>query len=404
MVQLNFTLDSEIIKGLFSLNGKDDAIAKLLEQILGQVLEIQVEEAVGAAPYERTDERTCYRNGSRERQMNTRVGTLTLRVPRVRGGEFSPELFTRYQRNEQALVLAMMEMVVLGVSTRKVTKITEELCGTSFSKSTISNLCSRLDPIVQEFRSRPLEREYPFLIVDAMYCKVRENHRVRSKAVMIAIGVRSDGIREILGFMVGDSETETGWRSFLTSLKARGLKNVDLVVSDAHKGLQIAIRKEFQGSSWQRCQTHFSRNVLDVCPKRFQPELKEHLRELYDAPTTKMARNVLEQIIARFRKDAPKSMTVLEDGFDDIVQVLGLPIKYRKRLRTSNAIERLNQEIRRRERVIRIFPNEESLERLIGAILIDLNDTWSTGRKWLDMQDYYEAKAKDSAKQAEEVA
>lgn len=186
MAQLNFTLDSEIIKGLFTSDCKDNAMKQLMESILNQMLEAQVTEVVGAAPYERSEDRTCYRNGTRPRQMKTRIGTLELLVPRVRNGEFSPELFERYQRNEQALVLGMMEMVIQGVSTRKVTKITEELCGTSFSKSTISKLCENLDPIVDEFKNRPLSKEYPFVICDALYVKVRENSRVRSKAVLIA--------------------------------------------------------------------------------------------------------------------------------------------------------------------------------------------------------------------------
>lgn len=388
MAQLNFTLDSEIIKGLFTSDCKDNAMKQLMESILNQMLEAQVTEVVGAAPYERSEDRTCYRNGTRPRQMKTRIGTLELLVPRVRNGEFSPELFERYQRNEQALVLAMMEMVIQGVSTRKVTKITEELCGTSFSKSTISKLCENLDPIVDEFKNRPLSKEYPFVICDALYIKVRENSRVRSKAVLIAIGVNKEGIREIIGFTTAESESETSWNNFFKSLKERGLDSVDIVVSDAHKGLVKAVIRQFQGATWQRCQTHFSRNVLDVCPPKLQPMLKERLRSLYDAPAVDIARTILNDIIDDYEEAAPKIINTLEEGFDDIIAVLSLPIKYRKRLRTSNCIERLNQEIRPRERVIRIFPNEKSLNRLMGAILIDQNDNWSSGRKWLDMQEY----------------
>lgn len=355
MAQLNFTLDSEIIKGLFTSDCKDNAMKQLMESILNQMLEAQVTEVVGAAPYERSEDRTCYRNGTRPRQMKTRIGTLELLVPRVRNGEFSPELFERYQRNEQALVLAMMEMVIQGVSTRKVTKITEELCGTSFSKSTISKLCENLDPIVDEFKNRPLSKEYPFVICDALYIKVRENSRVRSKAVLIAIGVNKEGIREIIGFTTAESESETSWNNFFKSLKERGLDSVDIVVSDAHKGLVKAVIRQFQGATWQRCQTHFSRNVLDVCPPKLQPMLKERLRSLYDAPVVDIARTILNDIIDDYEEAAPKIINTLEEGFDDITAVLSLPIKYRKRLRTSNCIERLNQEIRPRERVIRIF-------------------------------------------------
>lgn len=399
MTQLNFTLDLEIIKGLFTLDGKNDAVAKLIEQIINQVLDAQVTEAIGAKPYERTDERTAYRNGHRTRQMKTRIGTLELSVPRLRNGEFSTDLFNRYQRSEQALVLAMMEMVIQGVSTRKVTQITEELCGTSFSKSTVSKLCEGLDPIVEEFRNRPLQKHYPFLIVDAIYMKVRELGRVRSRALLIATGVNENGNREVLGFTVANSETESSWNDFFASLNERGLSEVDLVVSDAHKGLVKALKRHFQGASWQRCQTHFSRNILDSCSKKHQTELKNRLRELYDASTPEIARAIMQEILKEFSEKAPKAMVTLELGFDDITSVLGLPVKYRKRLRTSNSIERLNQELRRRERVIRIFPNEESLIRLMGALLIEQHDQWSSGRRYLDMDEYYESIKKNKAKE-----
>ena len=399
MTQLNFTLDLEIIKGLFTLDGKNDAVAKLIEQIINQVLDAQVTEAIGAKPYERTDERTAYRNGHRTRQMKTRIGTLELSVPRLRNGEFSTDLFNRYQRSEQALVLAMMEMVIQGVSTRKVTQITEELCGTSFSKSTVSKLCEGLDPIVEEFRNRPLQKHYPFLIVDAIYMKVRELGRVRSRALLIATGVNENGNREVLGFTVANSETESSWNDFFASLNERGLSEVALVVSDAHKGLVKALKRHFQGASWQRCQTHFSRNILDSCSKKHQTELKNRLRELYDASTPEIARAIMQEILKEFSEKAPKAMVTLELGFDDITSVLGLPVKYRKRLRTSNSIERLNQELRRRERVIRIFPNEESLIRLMGALLIEQHDQWSSGRRYLDMDEYYESIKKNKAKE-----
>ena len=399
MTQLNFTLDLEIIKGLFTLDGKNDAVAKLIEQIINQVLDAQVTEAIGAKPYERTDERTAYRNGHRTRQMKTRIGTLELSVPRLRNGEFSTDLFNRYQRSEQALVLAMMEMVIQGVSTRKVTQITEELCGTSFSKSTVSKLCEGLDPIVEEFRNRPLQKHYPFLIVDAIYMKVRELGRVRSRALLIATGVNENGNREVLGFTVANSETESSWNDFFASLNERGLSEVDLVVSDAHKGLIKALKRHFQGASWQRCQTHFSRNILDSCSKKHQTELKNRLRELYDASTPEIARTIMQEILKEFSEKAPKAMVTLELGFDDITSVLGLPVKYRKRLRTSNSIERLNQELRRRERVIRIFPNEESLIRLMGALLIEQHDQWRSGRRYLDMDEYYESIKKNKAKE-----
>ena len=390
MTQINVTLDSEILHGLFSSNGKDEAFAKLLESILNQVLNAQAAEQVGAERYERTEDRNGYRNGFRMRNMTTRVGAINLQIPRLRDGKFSTTLFQRYQRSEQALVLAMMEMVINGVSTRKVSAITEELCGKQFSKSTVSDLCKGLDPIVREFRNRKLTAHYPFVIVDALYTKVRENGHVRSKGLLSAIGVREDGKREILGFSVADSECETSWSEFFISLKERGLSGVDLVVSDNHGGLVAAVKKNFHNASWQRCQTHFSRNVLDKTPKKLQPEIKQALREIYTASKIEIARSLRDEMLENYSKTAPKAMDVLEQGFDDVMAVMNLPIKYRKRLRTSNSIERLNQEIRRRERVIRIFPNEASLLRLIGALLIEIDEKWSTGKKYLTMEEYHQ--------------
>ncbi|NLD17961.1 MAG: IS256 family transposase [Tissierellia bacterium] len=385
MAQLNITLDTDLLKNLFSLDGKEKAYAKLMECILNQVLEHQAIEQTGAGLYERTQERQAYRNGYRDRTLKTRIGTLTLTIPRLRNGNFSTELFTRYQRNEQALVLAMMEMVINGVSTRKVATITEELCGTTFSKSTVSSLCEKLDPVVSAFRNRPLQMAYPYLIVDAIYTKVREAGAVRSKGLLLAIGVNEDGFREILGFMASDTESEGSWGSFFSSMKERGLKGVDLVVSDAHKGLVRAIGKHFQGASWQRCQTHFSRNMLDMCPKRHQPTLQALLKSLYESIDYEAACMVRDRILTEYENSAPRACILLEEAFDDITQILRLPINIRRRLRTSNAIERVNEEIRRRERVIRIFPNEDSLHRLIGAVLMDIHEDWQTGRRYLSL-------------------
>ena len=389
MAQLNITLDTEILHGLFTKESKDEAFSKLLEEIFNQVLTAQSTEQLGAEPYERSDDRRAYRNGFRDRELTTRVGTLTLRVPRHRNGNFSTTMFERYQRSEQALVLSMIEMVINGVSTRKIENITEELCGKSFSKSMVSDLCKKLDPVVEAFRKRPLTCEYPFLMVDAIYIKARDNHRVRNKSLLVAIGVNEEGYREIIGFHLSESESETSWDEFFISLKQRGLKSPRLITSDSHKGLVKALHKQFQGSSWQRCQTHFSRNLLDKTPKSVQPELKEDIRKVYEAVDMDSARAAKNHILNKYESKAPKAMELLDDGFDDITAVLSLPLRYRKRLRTSNGIERLNQEIRRRERVIRIFPNEASAIRLIGALLIEQDEKWSTGRKYFEMEVYY---------------
>jgi len=398
MAQLNITLDTELLHGLFTKDTKDEAFSKLLEAILNQVLLAQSAEQLGAEPYERSDDRTAYRNGLRNRELTTRIGTITLRVPRHRNGDFSTTMFKRYQRSEQALVLAMIEMVINGVSTRKIENITEELCGKSFSKSTVSKLCEQLDPIVMAFRNRPLEKHYPFVIVDAMYIKVRENGRVCSKGLLIATAVNESGYREVIGFQLNNSESETSWGDFFSNLKGRGLTDVDLIASDNHKGLVKAIKKHFQGAAWQRCQTHFSRNVLDKTPKKHQPELKKYLRSIYQARDIVEARRLLSETFEAFEVLAPKAMITLEDGFEDIMAVMNLPEKYRKRLRTTNSIERLNQEVRRRDRVIRIYPNEASVIRLLGSVLIEQDEKWSS-RKYLDMDEYYQfINHQDSAK------
>lgn len=294
MAQLNITLDSDTVKGLF-LGHAPDALVPLLETILNQVLEALATETIGAQKYERTEERKAYRNGSRERSLKTRIGTITLDVPRLRSGEFSHELFERYQRAEQALVLTMMEMVLQGVSTRKVTKITEELCGTSFSKSTVSQLCKGLDETVQAFRNRPLEKRYPFVMVDAMYVKVRELGRVRSKALLIAMGVNEEGYREVLGFTLWDSETHLGWKTFFEDLKKRGIGQVDYVISDAHTGLVKALQEVFVEAAWQRCQVHFMRNIMEVCPSKVKPQLLEDLRDLWSSKDPELARERFQE-------------------------------------------------------------------------------------------------------------
>ncbi|MGB4017329.1 IS256 family transposase [Petrimonas mucosa] len=404
MAQFNITITEELLHGLFLSNGRDEAFSKLLEEIFNQVLLAQSSEQIGAEPYERAEERTAYRNGFRDRQMTTRVGTLTLRVPRHRNGQFSTELFARYQRSEQALVLAMMEMVINGVSTRKVETITQELCGKTFSKSTVSALCKKLDPIVHAFRTRPLESHYPFLIVDALYLKVREDHRVQSRGLLIAVGVNEEGYREIIGFQVANTETESSWGELFESLKERGLKDVHLITSDNHRGLVNAARRHFQGATWQRCQTHFSRNMLDHTPKALQPEIKEDLRQLYEAIDLDSARRVREQLVDKYETKAPKAATLLDEAFDDVTAVLAIPLKYRKRLRTTNGVERLNQEVRRRERVIRIFPNEASVIRLMGALLMEQDEKWQAGRKYFDMDLYYRSMDNKEAKDSNSAA
>lgn len=391
MTQYQITLDEKLLHQLFIGQSRDEGVAALLETILNQVLKAQATEQLAADPYERTPDRQGQRNGSYTRSITTRVGSIELQVPRFRDGKFSTELFERYQRSEQALVLSLMEMVVNGVSTRKISRITEELCGTEFSKSTVSELCKQLDPAVEAWNTRSLaEAAYPFVTVDAMYVKVREDGHVRSRGVFIGYGVNLEGNREILGLMVGDTESEASWGEFFTSLKTRGLHGVEIITSDTHGGLVRAIRQHFQGVTWQRCQTHFTRNILDAAPKALQADIKGMVRSIFEAPNVETARKYLQETLEAYQDKAPKAMQTLEQGFDDATAVLAFPEEYRVRLRTSNGQERINGEIRRREQVIRIFPNRESVIRMIGSLLIEMEEHWGTSRRYMDMDKYHQ--------------
>ena len=388
MTQYQLTLDTETVQRLFTGDGQ---LGRLVEAVLNQVLNAQVTEQLQVAPYERSDQRQGYRNGYKPRQLTTRVGALTLLVPQVRDGAFSTELFARYQRSEQALVLTLMEMVVNGVSTRKVARITEELCGTAFAKSTVSDLCKALDPLVSAWNERDLSTQrFPFVLVDALVVKVREAGRVRAVSALVATGVNEQGYREVLGLQVGDSESERTWQEFFIWLKGRGLGGVDLVVSDHHGGLVKAVQAQFQGATWQRCQTHLSANIADATPKALQEEVHARLRPIFTAPDETTARILLASFVSDYQTKAPAAVATLERGFDDATAVLALPAPYRVRLRTTNGVERLNEEIRRRERVIRIFPNRESVVRLLGALLMEQDEVWTTGKRYFDMTAYWQ--------------
>lgn len=389
MAQLHFTLDYDFFVGLFT-ESKDEAFGKLMEAILNQVLLAESSEQLGAETYERSDERSDYRNGTRTRSLTTRIGKIELKVPRHRNVPFKTMLFENYQRNEQALITTMMEMVVQGVSTRKVQKVTEELCGESFSKSTVSEICKELDIPVKQFKERLLPEKYPFIILDAIYLKAREDHRVKSKALFVAVGVNNTGHKEIIGFEVYDSEKLSTWKEFFESLKSRGLRGVDIVISDAHGGLVEAIKESFPNSSWQRCQAHFVRNVIDKCPKKYSAGLASELRDMFNASTIEEARRLEKSIYDEYQDVASDAMQLLDAGFEDSITIMALPSKYRIALRTSNIIERENREIRRREKVIQIFPNTESIIRLIGAVLQDDHNDWSIAQRLFDMKEYFD--------------
>lgn len=382
---------------LVDVLNKNDAIKGLLESVLNQVLESQMTEHLGAKPHEQTEERTGYRNGTRVRELYTRVGPLNLQVPQTRDGSFKTEIFKRYQRSEQAFVLGIMEMYLEGVSCRKVTKITEQLCGCSFSKSTVSQLCVDLDARLHAWRNRSLhEKKYPFLIVDALVVKVRRNGAVRPTGVLIIYGINEDGIREPLDLLVANSESESSWSEIFKRLKQRGLNGLELVVSDDHAGLVKAVNQEFQDVIWQRCQTHFMRNILGHSPRYLKQDIANDVKLIFKAENKAVAIQLARDVIARYEDKAPRAMDCLEQGLEDGIAVLLLPQRYRQRLRTSNLAERMNEEIRRRERVIRIFPNDEAAMRLIGALLADKYDEWQAASKYFDMIEFWQWKGEQA--------
>ena len=368
-------------------------LKEIVEKVLQELLEAEMTEHVGAAPYERSEKRTGQRNGYKPRALRTRVGTLNLLVPQDREGTFSTRLFSRYQRNEKALVLALMEMYVEGISTRKVKEVTEELCGTSFSKSLISQLAGRLDSELGAWRNRPLEAEgYPYLFVDARYEKVRVDGRIVSQGVLVVCGVRrTDGLREILAVEVADTESEATYQEIFRSLKSRGLRGVELVVSDDHEGLKAAVGRHFQSASHQRCQVHYMRNLLAMVGRAKRKELASDLRAIFAAPERDQAMEAASSLAQKWQaKGNGKVAEHLEEHIEECLSCLAFPESHRRRIRTTNGLERLNQEIKRRTRVVRIFPNRESCLRLVTAVVVEQSEEWITGRRYMDMGDLEE--------------
>ena len=383
MAQVNFTLTQEEVLQILSGN-RDKAFKFLVEKILNQIMLVESAEQLGADKHERTDERQDYRNGTRERILHTRIGTIELEVPRHRNQPFRTMIFENYKSSEAALISAMVQMVINGVSTRKVSKVVEELCGTSFSKSAVSELCKKLDEEIDAFRNRPLDNlEAPFLMVDATYFKVRENHKIVSKAFMVALAIRPDGVREIIGFDVFNAEDNASWQSFFKDLKSRGLTSVNMIISDSHKAILNAIVRTYPEAAWQRCHVHFLRNIVSEAPPRFQEGLSTELRMMFNAKTIEEARRIRDSIIADYEPIAAKSMAILDKGFEDAMTVMLLPEWMRTKLRSTNLIERLNREFKRRSDVIQVFPNPESVLRLMGAVAIEQNDMLSAMKRVL---------------------
>ena len=350
------------------------------------LMELEVTWHVGAERHERTPERTGQRNGYREREWDTRVGTLELRVPRVRDGSYFPSLLDPRKRGERALVAVVQEAYVHGVSTRRVDELVQALGISGISKSQVSRLCQTLDAEVERFRTRPLVGPYPYVWLDATYLKVREQGRVVSMAVVIAVAVRATGEREVLGLDVGPSEDGAFWLQFLRSLVARGLSGVRLVISDAHQGLKGAIAAVLQGAGWQRCRVHFVRNALALVPRSAAPMVAATIRTVFAQPDPVSAREQWRRVADNFRSRHERLAALLDDAEADVLAYLAFPHEHGRQIWSNTPLERLNREVKRRTDVVGIFPNAAAVIRLVGAILAEQHDEWQVARRYFSAE------------------
>jgi len=387
------TCDKEdsTLEGLLQLlsEGDNDCFAQALQLLLNTAMLIERQKHLNAQPYQRTQERVGYANGFKPKTLQTRLGTMELAIPQVRGATepFYPRSLEKGLRSERALKVALAEMYVQGVSTRKVAKITEQLCGFEVTSSQVSRAAAELDVALEAWRNRPLGQT-PYLLLDARYEKVRQNGQVLDAAVLVAVGVRQDGKRCVLGVSVAVSEHELHWRAFLKTLVERGLSGVQLITSDDHAGLRAARQAIFGGVPWQRCQFHLQQNAQAYVPKQeMKAPVAAELRAVFNAPDRLAAGALLKQMIEGYEQSAPKLSAWLEENATQGFTVFALPEAHRRVLRTSNGLERVNKEIRRRTRVAGLFPNEASCLRLVSAILMEISEEWETGKVYLTMRD-----------------
>lgn len=369
-----------------------EAFAEALEILLNEAMRLEQADFVGAGRHERNPDRVAYRNGFKPKVVQTRVGRLDLQVPQVRSrdGEpvsFYPQSLERGLRSERALKLAIAEMYVNGVSTRRVAKVMKELCGLEVTSSQVSRASKALDEELRAWRERKLEEAYPYLVLDARYEKVRHGGSVVSCGVLVASAVRGDGKRSVIGVSVALSEAEVHWRSFLESLQERGLHGVRYIVSDDHRGLRAAIQARFPGVFWQRCQVHLQRNATAYVPRaEMRGQVAEDLRSVFNSQDCVEADERLRRLVEKYQETAPNLATWIEENVPESLAVLALPTAHRRRMRTTNMAERLNREIHRRTAVAGLFPNEESLLRLVTAIVSEIDEDWQTGRTYLRME------------------
>jgi putative transposase len=378
----NVTLDVTQMKSV--LMAQKDFLVPVVQEAVQAVLELEMEECLQAGKHERTDQRLGYRSGYYRRRLITRVGTILLRVPQDRAGHFSTQVFEQYQRSEKALVAALAQMYVQGVSTRKVAAITEELCGHEFSASSISAITARLDAQLEEFSRRALTEAFPYVILDARYERVREGGVIVSRAILVALGIDWEGRRQVLAVEYANRESQSSWKEFLVQLKERGLQGVQFVVSDDHPGLKAAIREVLPGVWWQRCYVHFLRNALDYLPRKADDDCLQELRWMYERRDVEEARRDLRQWLEKWGGKYPKLCAWVEANIEETWTFYRLPLAHHKHLKSTNLLERFNQEIKRRTLVVRIFPNEASCLRLVRAITAEQHEEWMEGSRYLN--------------------
>ena len=366
------------------MEGLESAISILINE----AMKVERSRVLGAEPWQRSEHRRGYANGYKPRSLSTRVGKLSLRVPQVRGDvTFYPSALERGLRSERALKLAIAEMYVQGVSTRKVAEVMERLCGLDVTSNEVSRCASLLDEELEKWRARPLGH-CPYLVLDACYENVRVDGTVRSCAVLIAAGVREDGKRSVLGVSCSMSEAEVHWRDFLSDLKKRGLHGVEMITSDDHEGLKAALKATFHGVAWNRCHFHLQQNAAAYVPKvAMRAKVTEDIRTILTAPSREEAERLLDLAVKKYAKSAPRLSVWIQSALPEGFTVLGLPRRYRQRLRTTNMLERVNKEIKRRTRVATLFPNEKSLLRLVSAILMEISEDWETGKAYLKLEE-----------------
>ena len=379
------TEESLPLAELLAKAGDSDFLRAVAEAVVQLLMEADVEGLVGAGRHERTAERNTYRNGYRDRVLDTRLGTLQLRIPKLRQGSYFPPFLEPRKTSEKALVAVIQEAWIGGVSTRRVDDLVQAMGLSGIGKSTVSKLCRDIDERVGAFLNRPLDGEWPYMWLDATYLKQREGGRIVSVAAIIAVAVNTDGKRQIVGLHIGPSEAEPFWAAFLKSLLRRGLRGVKLVISDAHEGLKAAIRRVF-GAAWQRCRVHWMRNALAYVPKGQQSMVSAALRQAFLQPDRATAKQTLRHVADQLRAKWPKLAAFIDDSEADVLSFMDFPVQHRTKIHSTNPLERLNKEVNRRADVVGIFPNEAAIIRLIGAVLLEANDEWQLQHRYMQTE------------------